>query len=186
MKKSTKLTLKIDKASHLPPKCATEPLLTFSSEKTLAQIDEQLFLGSYEDASNYYKLKEHNIEAIINCSPITCPNVFQGKEGFQYFNFDLCDSPSFELWDPLFTIVSLIKKLKQKGLNILIHCYQGVSRAPSVAIGYLIACEQKNFEEAMRLVKRNYGKADPNIGFILQLEQVYLDMNGIMKERGCV
>lgn len=186
MKKANKLTLKIEKDPLKIIKSASEDLLNFHQKAPLAKIGDQLFLGSYEDASNYSKLKEHNIEAIINCSPISCPNVFQSRKEFQYFNFELQDSPSFEISDPLLSIVSLIKKLKEEGLNILIHCYQGVSRAPSIVIGYLITCEKKNLDEALRLVRMNYCKADPNIGFMLQLEQVYLEINGIANNRGRV
>lgn len=176
MKKSPKLSLKIKKNSFSSPLFFNETA-DKTHPKALAQIDDQIFIGSYEDASNYEKLKESNITDIINCSPFNCPNTF--KDNFQYFNFELCDSPNFELWDPLNSIINLIKKLKAKGRKVLIHCYQGISRAPSIAIGYLITCEDRNFEEAIKMVKSNYIKADPNIGFILQLEEFYKELHGI-------
>ncbi len=176
MRKSQKLSLKIDKSSTL-----TNSLYEFSFHSSrfspLAQIDDQIFIGSYEDASDFGKLREYNITDIINCSPLNCPNNF--KE-FTYFNFEICDSPSFELVDPMNSIVKLIQKLKSSGKKILIHCYQGISRAPSIAIGYLISCEDKNVEDAIKCVKRNYMKAEPNLGFMIQLEQYYKEMQ---KER---
>ena len=33
--------------------------------------------------------------------------------------------------------------------------------------------ENKNVEDALSLIKKNYSKAEPNIGFVLQLEELY-------------
>lgn len=169
MRKSPKLSLKITKS------IASYPILPSPDSSSLAQINDNLFIGSYEDACDFSKLRENNITDIINCSPFNCPNNF--KEDFNYFNFDLCDSQDFDLWDPMNAIIKLIQQLKKSGRKVLIHCYQGVSRAPSIAIGYLIQCEDINVEDAIRQVKSNYMKADPNIGFMIQLEQYYKEMH---------
>ena len=176
MRKNLKLSLKINSSPLLYPLISSEPAFKSCRSAPLAEIDDGIYIGSYEDASDYAKLREHRITDIINCSPLNCPNNF--KEDFQYFNFELCDSPSFDLYEPLTSIIKLIKHLKSMSHKILIHCYQGVSRAPSIAIGYLISCEDRNVEDAIRVVKSNYGKADPNIGFMIQLEQYYKETHG--------
>jgi len=170
MRKTPKLALKITKSLPSNSLIPTSESL-ISGHSSLAQINDQIYIGSYEDACDYLKLRENQITDIINCSPFNCPNTF--KEDFNYFNFELCDSQDFDLWDPMNAIIKLIQELKSDGRKILIHCYQGISRAPSIAIGYLIQCEDRNVDDAIKHVKSTYMKADPNVGFMIQLEEYY-------------
>lgn len=94
MRKSPKLALHISK-SALPPnltQCRSEGFLP---RKSLAQINDQIFIGSYEDACDFDKLRSSEITDIINCSPVNCPNNFQ--KDFNYFNFELVDTQDFDL-----------------------------------------------------------------------------------------
>lgn len=65
------------------------------------------------------------------------------------------------------------KNLKKNNFLNNFNFSQGVSRAPAVAMAYLIMFENKNVEDALSLIKKNYSKAEPNIGFVLQLEELY-------------
>lgn len=71
---------------------------------------------------DYEKLKDYKITDIINCSPSNCPNIYE--KDFQYFNFQLFDSPCFDINLTLQLILNLIQKLKNGGAKILIHCFQ--------------------------------------------------------------
>ncbi len=49
---------------------------------------------------------------------------------------------------------------------------KGISRAPTVAIAYLIKFEAMGFDHAFDHVKRKSDKIDPNIGFLIQLQDL--------------
>lgn len=51
----------------------------------------------------------------------------------------------------------------------MVHCNAGVSRAPAVVTGYLMACEGQSFDAALSLVKSARPAASPNPGFMEQL-----------------
>ena len=62
-------------------------------------------------------------------------------------------------------IISEIEKEKGKTLNILIHCYAGVSRSSTVAISYLSKRDGKTVDETYNLVKQKRPRIDPNPHF---------------------
>lgn len=68
------------------------------------------------------RLKELQITDIINCSPDNCPNIFVEK--FRYYDYQLFDSPCFDILITLQIILQLIVKLRNEGAKIFIHCFQ--------------------------------------------------------------
>jgi protein-tyrosine phosphatase len=58
-----------------------------------------------------------------------------------------------------------------KNGRCLVHCVQGISRSASVVIAYVIASENKSFEEAHRYVKEKRPLIKPNDGFAQQLQE---------------
>ena len=57
------------------------------------------------------------------------------------------------------------------GGRVLLHCSQGVSRSATLAIAYLMWQRAAAFDEVLAAVKAVRGVANPNIGFICQVEQ---------------
>ena len=53
---------------------------------------------------------------------------------------------------------------------VLVHCNAGVSRAPSIVIGYLMLREGLPFEDAYGQVKVARPSVCPNPGFYQQLQ----------------
>ena len=91
---------------------------------------------------------------------------------------------SFEYWvvsDCRDTVKANIERYFEKTSNwiaealdagdgVLVHCHWGASRSASIVLAYLMAKKGMPLEEAMTLVKSRRMDADPNKGFIRQLQ----------------
>ena len=84
-------------------------------------------------------------------------------------NFDIKDRMEEKIFKKLGIIADLIEEKRAMGEVVLVHCYKGVSRAPTVVLAYLMKYEGLGFEEAWREVKNRAPKIDPNFGFLARL-----------------
>eukprot|EP01017_Pseudomicrothorax_dubius_P029985 TRINITY_DN3689_c0_g2_i4.p1 TRINITY_DN3689_c0_g2~~TRINITY_DN3689_c0_g2_i4.p1 ORF type:complete len:174 (+),score=27.29 TRINITY_DN3689_c0_g2_i4:263-784(+) len=113
-------------------------------------------------------LRREGITHVVNCSPATCPNLFEDE--FFYQNIDITDEASTDILVVMCLFVEAAEKILAEGGKIYVHCYQGISRAPSMILGFLIWREGTTLESALGSLREKYQKADPNLGFLLQLE----------------
>lgn len=60
---------------------------------------------------------------------------------------------------------SFIEAARERGENVLVHCFQGKSRSPTIAIAYLMMSEGYTLREAYTLVKEARPSINPNDGF---------------------
>ena len=69
--------------------------------------------------------------------------------------------------------------------NIYIHCVMGISRSPSIVIGYLMYKKKMKYEEAYDFVKNKRNVISPNPGFQEQLknfEEILKENNYILPD----
>lgn len=59
------------------------------------------------------------------------------------------------------------------GGAVLVHCVQGMSRSASVIAAYLICTRGCSVREAVDYVKSRSSTAQPNVGFMAQLQEYY-------------
>ena len=50
---------------------------------------------------------------------------------------------------------------------ILIHCFKGISRAPTMIIAYLIIYNNMSLDQAFDFVRNKSNVIDPNAGFLM-------------------
>lgn len=82
--------------------------------------------------------------------------------------------PSENLLPHLPDAIAFIKAAIQKGGNVFVHCYAGVSRSASTIIAFLMMEKKMGFIEAANYVRKQRPVIFPNIGFqrqLLQLEE---------------
>lgn len=94
--------------------------------------------------------------------------------GAAHLQVALEDNPFAELAAHLPATTAFLKDaLKSSGGNarVLVHCVQGVSRSASVVVGYLVAEQGLPPARAIALVKARHPGAEPNFGFVRQLEE---------------
>ncbi|KDQ61300.1 hypothetical protein JAAARDRAFT_55974 [Jaapia argillacea MUCL 33604] len=88
------------------------------------------------------------------------------------------DSPFSELAAHLPTSTQFLRDaLRDPNSKVLVHCLQGVSRSASVVAAYLMATYGWTPAQAVGYIKSKRSVAEPNFGFISQLQE-YADSLG--------
>ncbi|CAG0923856.1 unnamed protein product [Notodromas monacha] len=59
--------------------------------------------------------------------------------------------------------------VQEVGGNVLVHCFAGISRSPTLVIGYVMDRLHLSSEEAFRYVKSKRAVVAPNFNFLGQL-----------------
>ena len=132
-------------------------------------IVPHLYLGSRQNAHNYYELKCFDIKAIINVAdeiPKIC------ADEFKYSKYYWDDIFCFDILADLDNIVDQIhEEIRTHDNNVLVHCAAGISRSAAVIIGYLMKHNKMNFDQAFKHVKSLRSCINPNSGFVEQLKK---------------
>ncbi|EAR94740.2 dual specificity phosphatase domain protein (macronuclear) [Tetrahymena thermophila SB210] len=137
----------------------------------IANIIDNVYLSDYNTAQDFQVLTLFKITHIINCSPQNCINNFGNK--IQYLNVEILDEWEANLIENLDAIFKFIQKSQRQNGRILIHCYRGISRSPSVVIAYIIKNLNINENQALKYCKSRYQQAEPNASFMIQLQSYY-------------
>ena len=155
-----------------------------------------LYLGSKYDAQNAAFLQGHKIKFILNVSrrkdlfharamqdredPFEIYQMKKSSDSFSFLSTNLIefkfipmrDSIEENLLDKYEAAFPFIDRANESDENILIHCSHGVSRSVAIVIAYLIREQGFTFERAFSLIKTKRSIANPNLGFISQLQQL--------------
>lgn len=143
------------------------------------EIFQYLYLGSEWNASNLEELVVNGIGHILNVTR-EIDNFFPGM--FDYQNIRVYDDESTEIlhyWDKTYRY---IRRAKDEGSKVLVHCKMGISRSASVVIAYVMKAYDWNLDRALEFVKTKRGCIKPNSGFLKQLE-IYQGILDASKQR---
>ncbi len=140
----------------------------------LSEVSPGLYCGDFASACNLELLESHRIDLVVNLVK-GLQNKFLSQ--FAYENFEIDDNPMHGFDENLTAVIRLIRGHIQNGRRVLVHCRKGISRAPSVAIGYLIINQNLSFDAAFEKLRMANPKVDPNLGFIVQLQQLASQTN---------
>ena len=145
-------------------------------------ITDNIYLGNAYNARDYYKLKEHNIGLIINCTK-DIPNYFEGEEDIEYERVDVQDVNGANILPYIKKVVPIIEKYIEKNpeKNILVHCFMGSSRSASIVIGYLMKKLNLRRRDALNLAKQKRDLVNINTDFFEQLR----DYEKFLNLKGC-
>lgn len=128
-----------------------------------------IYISSMAHARNKPLLDALKISAIINVSPKCCPNYFEDNGNFSYLTIDEEDRTDSDLIQ-YFSIAFRFIERYSKNSGVLIHCMAGVSRSATIAIAYVMKKLKLTCAEATKFVQDRHPIAEPNIGFMYQLE----------------
>ena len=118
-------------------------------------------------------IKENNINHII--SAVT--GAFAIHDNISYTCLDLLDESFFEINKVFNDTNRIIEDKLRENKNILIHCICGVSRSTTILCAYLIKKNNITPDEALKIIRTNRPIANPNPGFMKQLENYYEFIN---------
>ncbi|KAF0026972.1 hypothetical protein F2P81_021709 [Scophthalmus maximus] len=114
----------------------------------------------------FLSLSSSQVSHILNVA-FGVENVF--PDLFIYKTVSILDHPDADLLLHIQDCCDFIQQARSEKGVVLVHCNAGVSRAPSVVIGYLMSCDSRSFDDALSLVKSARLASSPNPGFLDQL-----------------
>lgn len=156
-----------------------DELLALDKQPIIDKIYENIFLGDIVAAERYSLLKELEIKMVISLiknkqsEGIRSEGEIKDIKGIRYYNFGIDDNRNENIYLLFPQIIELIdnNRNENKEKNILIHCYNAVSRSVTILLAYLIY--KGILKDALELVKEKIKKSNvpskPNIGFMKQL-----------------
>jgi len=152
----------------LPTTNAVEEPRT-SSSVSLRRVLPNLYISGYEATKDHISLSAQGITHILNLAgEHKCPNAHPGQ--FSYFSLTMPDNSRIDILFFIYVAVEFILRATQNGGKVLIHCVKGLSRAPTVACGYLILQHKLDANQSLAMLHRMHPEADPNLGFLSQLQ----------------
>ena len=168
-----KLGLKVS----IPKEIQEKPIsLSCSVSSTdCSHIIDNIYISGYRASLDYAFLISNNFTHIINCaggSKTFFPLYF--KE-FKYYQIELRDDGNIDINDSIVKFISFVKEIsKDKKNKILIHCSEGISRAPALVCSYLMWKCNMDSKTAINFIKEKRKCVDINLGFLFQLENLSL------------
>ena len=169
-----KLGLKVS----IPKEIQEKPIsLSCSVSSTdCSHIIDNIYISGYRASLDYAFLIGNNFTHIINCaggSKTFFPLYF--KE-FKYYEIELRDDGNINITDTIVKFISFLKQVTQDKKNkILIHCSEGISRAPALVCAYLMWKFNMNSDDAINFVKEKRHCVDINFGFLFQLKNFQMN-----------
>ena len=140
-----------------------------------SHIIDNIYISGYKQSIDYSFLIGNNFTHIINCaggSQNFFPLYF--KE-FKYYQIELRDDGNININDSIVKFISFVKEIsKDKKNKILIHCSEGISRAPALVCSYLMWKCNMDSKTAINFIKEKRKCVDINLGFLFQLENLSL------------
>ncbi len=147
-------------------------------------ITDNLYLTGKDGARNYGALRAIGINTIIS---LTLRENFRTLRypGMKYKRVEVPDDPTVRI-DHLFDQVA---DRIHRGGRVLVHCYVGMSRAPTFVMAYLMKYHRMTLSQAYTLVRRQRPLVQPNCGFWRQLieyeRKLYGQVSVAVGQNGC-
>ncbi|CAD8093198.1 unnamed protein product [Paramecium primaurelia] len=134
------------------------------------EIIPNLYLGCLGCALNKKKLLETNMKYILSaCEMPKAPF----SNDFTSLIININDSVDQDIKSKFDESNTFIENALNSQQNILVHCFAGKSRSTTFIIAYLIKNHKMTVNDALELVKTKRPIAQPNAGFMKQLQQYY-------------
>ncbi|XP_049584329.1 dual specificity protein phosphatase 19 [Syngnathus scovelli] len=157
-----------------PPEMAPGYVPDTAWDLQVGAIRPDLLLGCQDAAHHFDTLRKHKVSHILNVA-FGVDEAF--PDLFVYKTLSILDRPDAPLLPYLDECCRFIRQARREKGVVLVHSNAGVSRAPAVAIGYLMTCERRSFDSALACVLAARPAARPNPGFVRQLRSVDADQN---------
>ena len=154
-----------------------------NNKSSLSKITDIIYTSGYLVAKDIPFLLKNNFTHVINCSrgssmetsndEVTDANNYDKSPSIKYLPIFLRDDPGADLIKCFFQTIDFVENEKEsnKPKKILIHCIEGISRAPALIAGYLMWKQNIKTEKAIEFIKSKRNCIDINLGFIIQLQK---------------
>lgn len=127
------------------------------------EIEPGIFLGGELVAGNEELLKKYNITAAVNCA---CEFEYRFA-GIVYLNLGMADNPGQQnLEETIENALAFIKKMRNSGQRVLVHCRAAQSRSVLVILAYLMREKGWTQVQAYEYTQKLRPNISPNLGFM--------------------
>ncbi|KZT12306.1 DSPc-domain-containing protein [Laetiporus sulphureus 93-53] len=131
-----------------------------------------LYIGSFSAVLDQAVLDQAHISALVQVLDAPwVPESTSSSKPLESFRLDILDSSSVDIRPYLDATVRWIDDRLRRGVNVLVHCQQGVSRSAAIVIAYLIYTQNMTYDSAFNFVKRRRACIKPNSGFVKALQE---------------
>jgi dual specificity MAP kinase phosphatase len=137
-----------------------------------------LYLGNHHNAQDPEFLEPENITAILDVAGFDR----QYSKEISYKSVPAFDYEGFNMSVFFEECFEFIHEHRTQGRNVFVHCQAGMSRSPTIVIGYLLKNEGMDYQTAFEFVKKRRARIGPNKGFRTQLMNYYEALKDKKKE----
>ena len=134
-----------------------------------SEVFKWLYLGTFSNACDNEELRRINIKYVLNCA-FECINKTLPKD-IKELHLKISDNKNFDIIPFFQQANDFINQARLDGGKILIHCKLGISRSAAITIAYLIKYYGLNFNSALKFIKKQRNRINPNKGFMEQLKK---------------
>jgi hypothetical protein len=136
----------------------------------MSEITSQIWIGSYENASDNTFLSERKITQLMGFS-----NIFNMHSPRNSYNIPLSDTIVDEKTKSiLLTAASILDGLVQDGKKIMVHCFHGNNLSVIILMAYYIHCKGYSFDLAYSHITFRRYQAIINKNYIPILKEIEL------------
>ena len=139
-------------------------------QNRIIEIMDGLYVSDYSSVRDENNLSSRKVTTIFNLTKKNCMNLYPAK--YSYQTFDISDKASEEIIEEMLAITNMIHECLQRREVVLVHCFKGISRAPTMVIAYLIRYGGMAFDDAFEFVRQKSHGIDPNAGFLMHLSSL--------------
>jgi protein-tyrosine phosphatase len=132
----------------------------------MTQVWERLYIGSIADAEELADGNPSGITMVVSLSEIP---VESKHRDINYLLLPIADDRPVPIRQ-FYGIMDAIRKNIRWG-TVLLHCGQGISRAPSFAAAYLSAVGYKNIDAAIIEIRRKRPSVHPSTILVKSLKE---------------
>jgi protein-tyrosine phosphatase len=133
----------------------------------MTKIWERLFIGGLADAEELAAGNPHGITTVVSLSEIP---VEAKRKGVNYLHHAVEDAEPVPVWR-FDAIMDALSENIRWGGKVLLHCGQGISRAPSMAAAYMDAVGYKSIEAALGEIRRVRPFIQPSTNLVKSLKE---------------
>lgn len=158
-------------ASTQPPRPASTVSAALSAEAFESPLPTavlpHMLIGCQADAMSAKVCVEFGVTHVINVSADgeISPHVPPSR----FLRIPIHDNGKADMVPYFEKAFAFLDSAKDCSGRVLIHCFAGISRSPTLAIAYLMCNQRITFDEAYNRVKSMRPKISPNFNFIGQL-----------------
>ena len=143
----------------------------------LKQVDDHIFVGTMDTASNYNMLRQNNIRYILNLTSSVIKINDSCK--IKCMNKPISNTDVENLLKVIPQCIPFINEADTNGMNILICCRNGYTRTSVMFMAYYILKHNRNFNFVYEQLKIKVNIPDLEIipHFQTQLAQIHCMLN---------